>query len=127
MQQCPCGRKMDYQDCCGKYIEGGEIPAHPEALMRSRYTAYHQVNVDYIAETMKSPAADGFDPEGTRAWAKKVKWDKLEVVAASAEENIGYVEFKAYYTAKNKQHVLHEKSEFHLIDGRWYYVNGMYD
>jgi SEC-C motif domain protein len=34
------------------------------------------------------------------------------------------VEFLAHYSDENKGYVLHEISEFHFEDGRWYYVDG---
>lgn len=39
------------------FIPNQKILSTPEELMRSRYTAYNQVNIDYIARTMRSPAA----------------------------------------------------------------------
>ena len=72
MQYCPCGTGKTYLDCCGIFISNQKIPSTPEELMRSRYTAYNQVNIDYIVHTMKSPAADNFDAETTQEWAKKI-------------------------------------------------------
>jgi SEC-C motif-containing protein len=92
--------------------------------MRSRYTAYSQGNIDYIVHTMTGPAAEGFDPEETRKWAKSVRWVKLEVISASMNGDEGEVSFKAYYAKKNKPYVLAEKSQFKQIKGEWKYVTG---
>ena len=123
-QLCPCGTGNAYFDCCGAFISNQKIPSNPEALMRSRYTAYTQVNLDYIAQTMKSPAADNFNAQNAREWAKRAKWVKLEVVKASQEFNKGIVEFRAHYHMDGQEHVLQEISEFNFENGRWYYVDG---
>jgi len=124
IQQCPCGTGKSYTDCCGIFIAHQKIPSTPEELMRSRYTAYSQVNMDYIIQTMKSPAADNFDAEDARAWAKKVNWTGLEIIKTRHDANKGIVEFRAHYDIDGKKNVLHEISEFNLENGKWYYVNG---
>jgi len=124
MNQCPCGTGKTYTDCCGVFIKGKQHPATPEELMRSRYTAYTEANIPYIMQTMKSPASDGYNAPEARAWAKQVKWQKLEVLHASQDNTKGYVEFIAYFSDQNKNQTIHELSEFDLIDGVWFYVKG---
>lgn len=53
MNDCPCGSKISYSSCCGLYHSAKAIAPTPEALMRSRYTAYTQANFDYIKATMR--------------------------------------------------------------------------
>ncbi len=124
MKQCPCGSGESYQHCCGSFIDGGKKPATPEALMRSRYTAYTQANIPYIMQTMKSPASDGYDAESALAWAKQVTWQKLEVVKSTQDGAKGFVEFIAYFKDQKENQAMHELSEFHLIDDAWFYVDG---
>ena len=124
MQTCPCGSKNNYADCCGIFIENRQSPQTPEQLMRSRYTAYTLANIDYILRTMKSPAADGFNPVEARKWAKQVNWLQLNVVKSSTAGNMGEVEFIAYFAMNNKKHTLHELSKFQFENGSWYYVDG---
>ena len=38
--------------------------------------------------------------------------------------DIGYIEFKAKYREQGKAIVIHERSEFHRINGVWCYVGG---
>ena len=73
---------------------------------------------------MKSPAIDDFDVADARNWALSMDWLKLEVLNSSVKNNKGYVEFIAYFSEHGKNLTLHEASEFHLIDGRWYYIDG---
>ena len=48
----PCvGCNKSYADCCGHYLDNGEIVPTAEALMRSRYTAYTLGREDYLLAT----------------------------------------------------------------------------
>lgn len=125
MECCPCGLSQSYEQCCGRFIESGMNPLTPEELMRSRYTAYTRANIDYIEKTMRAPANKDFDAKTALMWASQVQWLKLEVMhtrMASAKK--GYVEFRAHFAEENKQHLIHELSEFHRVEGKWFYVNG---
>lgn len=90
--------------------------------MRSRYTAYTQANVEYIARTMRERASEHFDIREARAWAKSVKWLRLEVLKSWTDGEAGFVEFRAYYSYRNQMQVMHELSEFRLEAGQWYYI-----
>ena len=120
---CPCGTGKPYAACCGIFISGTQAAPTPETLMRSRYTAYHQKNVDYIANTMKSPASDGFDKKTARQWAERINLTRLNVVRASQDGKRGIVEFFATYTENNTPKTLHEISEFRCDNGLWYYID----
>jgi len=126
MQRCLCGSNENYVECCGRFIEGQQKPLTPEALMRSRYTAYTQANMNYLAETMRAPASNHFNEKLTSAWAKKVKWLHLEVRAAFTKDAKGFVEFIAYFKENGKLRTIHECSEFHCEHGVWYYVDGVH-
>ncbi|MFI4957445.1 MAG: YchJ family protein [Gammaproteobacteria bacterium] len=119
-QACPCGLGQ-YESCCGPYITGTALPETPEALMRSRYTAYTQGNIDYIVATQSGPAADDYSPEDARIWAKSLKWEGLEVFNTETSGDIGFVRFDASYQMDRKHYVLSEYSQFHRVDGRWIY------
>lgn len=124
-ESCPCGTAKAYLDCCGIFISNQKEPSTPEELMRSRYTAYHQADIDYIIRTMKSPAADNFDAEDAREWAKKISWTKLEIIKTQQDSNKGIVEFRAHYSLDGKKNLLHEISKFNFENGKWYYVQGL--
>lgn len=122
---CPCGSQKSYQSCCGNYIDGSEAAPTPEALMRSRYTAYSIANIGYIKKTMADAAVANFNAKEAKKWAKSVRWVKLQVIHSHMDENNparGTVEFKAYYRKHAQEHCLHENSEFILRDGQWFYV-----
>ncbi len=124
MINCPCGTGKTYQQCCGVFIAGEKRPATPEELMRSRFTAYTEANIDYIERTMQSPALDNFNAQTAKEWADRVEWLKLEVINSSVNQATGFVEFLAYFIENNQKHIMHEISEFHLINDQWFYVDG---
>ena len=125
MTLCPCCSNKKYADCCGRFIDGSQYPATPEELMRSRYTAFTEANIDYIVATMKSKAAENFDALEAKQWAQKVKWTKLDVIKSNHHGTQGTVEFIAYFIDDNEEQIVHELSEFRFENGHWYYVDGI--
>jgi SEC-C motif-containing protein len=124
---CPCQSQLTYNECCEPFLTRVALPATPEALMRSRYTAYSQAKIDYISETMRGKALINFSPKDAAQWAKEVQWLGLQIIKAEpAVSNKGYVEFVARYSQGNQEQQLHEISEFEYDQGRWYYVDGTY-
>ncbi len=125
MVYCPCDSQTDYLCCCEPYIMGKKIPETPEALMRSRYTAYTMAHIDYIKQTMRGKASIGFQEIDAARWAKSVRWIKLTVVSSVIENPcVGYVTFEALFVDGSRLKSMHEKSEFICEGGRWYYVDG---
>ena len=123
---CPCGSATPYVDCCGLYIEGSSTAPTPEALMRSRYTAYTLAQIDYIKKTIQGQALTDFDFDQSLAWAKAAEWDSLTVLQAPTpsqdKPGEGFVEFKAYYRLNGVMKCLHENSRFIRDKGAWFYV-----
>lgn len=108
---CYCDETINYQLCCGRFIENGEYPQTPLELMRSRYCAYVLHKWDYIKNTMAE------DFERPHRASLFVKLEILDVHDAQ-------VEFKAYYLQNHKLSVLHERSDFATIHGKWLYISG---
>ncbi len=80
MTNCPCCSGLSYDECCAPLIQQQTPAKTPEQLMRSRYTAYNQANINYIANTMRGKAALGFNPVASKQWATEVKWLGLTVL-----------------------------------------------
>ena len=59
---CPCDSGQTYVDCCGAWhlglLQGLHAPT-PEALMRSRYSAYVLGLIDYLLATWHPATAPG--------------------------------------------------------------------
>lgn len=127
MDTCPCGSKKGYDQCCGPYIEGKMAAPTAEALMRSRYSAYVVKNVEYIESTHSLEERDDLSIEETRKWAEESTWLGLEIVSTqkgSETDDTGVVEFIASYAQRGSRHEHHETSNFHKVDGKWYYKDG---
>lgn len=120
---CPCGSRLDYDACCGRWHEGPARLQAPtaEALMRSRYSAFVLGLGDYLQETWhpsRRPAeAPVFEP-GVRWLGLDVK--RHEVTGDDSAE----VEFVARSKFGGRAHRLHETSRFLREAGRWYYLDG---
>ena len=119
---CPCGSNHNYAACCGRYLDGNEIPPSAETLMRSRYTAYTLLREDYLLATWHPstrPVALGLADDVA------TKWLGLEVKRhAMMQTDQALVEFVARYKVNGRAHRLHEASRFVLENGRWFYVEG---
>ncbi len=127
MRECPCGSGAQYGACCGQYVDGSASPPTAEALMRSRYCAYVQANIDYLEQTLLPGTRKDFDRASATAWAKKSTWqglDILNVTGGKEGDERGTVEFIARYSEGEESYSHHETASFRKRDGNWYFVDG---
>ncbi len=124
MELCPCGSNNQYVECCEPFIRGEKKPKTPEELMRSRYSAYNKMHLDYIAQTMRGPAASDFDPNHAEHWSSQIKWLGLQVIRSESDGKQGTVEFIIHYSHNNNKDVMYEISEFICDNGTWFYIDG---
>lgn len=146
IHMCPCGSKQSYLECCGRFIESVNtpfpcFPETPEALMRSRFTAYVVKNAAYIVQTdHPSRRESGYEAD-IEASFQYITFTALKILHVELPE---YVTFCAYFTEhdlenplKSKQGKMIERSRFiHLLDhsdplnttqqGRWFYLDGQF-
>jgi SEC-C motif domain protein len=115
---CPCGSGLGYPDCCRRCHQG-EPAAAPEALMRSRYSAFVLGLTEYLQDTWHSSTR----PK-TLGLSGSPQWTSLQVLSASAQGNKGQVHFRAIYQAGSGWGYLEEISNFIRESGRWYYLAG---
>lgn len=125
--KCPCRSSFLFAECCEPFLINTKTAATALQLMRSRYTAYTLANIDYIQTTMQGRAAENFDAAEAAIWAQQVTWCGLNIIDAGLQktdiEN-DEVEFVAKYVSGNLLHLLHERSQFKKIDGKWFYTSG---
>ena len=124
MTSCPCGSGRGYDECCGPLLAGGPAPS-PEALMRSRYTAFTRADLDYLEKTLAPEAKEDYNREETESWVKDAKWNGLEVRSSTVDGEGGTVEFVAHYKIHGKVFAHHELATFRTLDGSWAYVDGI--
>jgi len=121
---CACGSGVDFLECCSPALDGSRPPATPEALMRSRYTAFTQGDVAYLEATHDAAPTPG-GRLALAAWVRIVTWLGLTVHAAPAPVGeAGEVAFTARYLEDAVVVTLTERSRFRQKDGRWLYVDG---
>jgi len=125
---CPCGLARDYAQCCGRFHAGAhylQAPT-PEALMRSRYSAYALGLRDYLLDTWHPDTR----PDRTERFDGAGKWLGLAVKRAwTVGDDEGFVEFVARSrpSGGGPAQRMHEISRFRREAGRWLYVAAMDD
>jgi len=119
---CPCGSNLNFEACCAPFIQGTQYPKTAEQLMRSRYSAYVESNIDYLRQSWHHstrPESIDMHPE--------IKWLGLKIVSTQEGQNqhtTGTVEFVARNKLAGRAFRLHEKSQFIRENGRWFYLDG---
>ena len=132
---CPCRtrettRPVPYADCCGHWHKGlsrGEHAPTPEALMRSRYSAYALAQgrgtaapalLEYLMKTWHPSTAPSELELGP------MNWTGLEVLHRQESGDAAVVEFVAHHKVNGRAARLHEVSRFVREAGAWLYVDG---
>ncbi|GAA4898019.1 YchJ family protein [Tessaracoccus lubricantis] len=119
---CPCDTGKPYERCCGRFHGGRPAPT-AVALMRSRYSAFALGLGDYLLETWHpTTRPPSLDLDATTRWTG-LTIEGTE--AGQAWDTTGVVQFAAAWSTPEGDGVLRERSRFTLVDGRWYYVDGV--
>jgi SEC-C motif-containing protein len=124
--RCPCGRSAALESCCGRFIEGWELPDTAEDLMRSRFSAYVLGAIDYLVSTHDPSRAP--DREAIARWSREAEFTSLTIVSTHGgglSEDAGIVEFIAQFKQGGRDRQHHERSRFKRLDGRWFYVDAI--
>lgn len=125
---CGCGSGQLAVNCCWPVILGQKIAKTAQQLMRSRYTAYRFLRVDYLLESWHSETR----PQEIQM-AEGLEWTGLEILQRSSVEQANHqsqrphyarVEFIASYIDKGVAGKMHEISRFVCEQGHWFYVDG---
>ena len=128
-QNCYCGKKFEYEHCCGAIHSGKSAATTAEDLMRTRYSAFVKANIDYILATYASETRPLEERDDILEWTRSVEWLGLEVLSTEkgkVNDSEGWVEFKASFKENGQKQIMHEKSYFQKENGCWVYVSGEY-
>ena len=117
---CLCGNETEFSKCCEPLISKKQKAKTPEALMRSRYSAYVLANGPYLVYSCAKENRYADDIALIEEFSNSVEWLKLDVLEAVENQ----VEFKAYYKDTEGIKILHERSNFIQEDGEWKYSDG---
>ncbi|WP_428776587.1 YchJ family protein [Vibrio sp.] len=120
---CYCGSKQPFTQCCQPYLSGNSLAPTPEALMRSRYSAYYLANYNYVLATYAQAQRQPLNVAELERSASGTNWLALRV-HTHKDIHPNQVEFSAFYVADRQLGVLHETSNFVQEDGQWRYVDG---
>jgi SEC-C motif-containing protein len=125
---CPCQSGKSFEECCKPFLSNEVMPQTAEQLMRSRYTAFTQVDVEYLKKTLAPESRGDFDAAATKKWAEQAKWKGLQILSTDkgqAEDKKGTVEFIATYEAEGEGLDHHETAQFRKADnGQWLFIDG---
>lgn len=127
---CPCGSGLMLADCC-QPLHDGATAATPEALMRSRYSAFALGRHDYLLNSWHSTTRPAeLNDDDTH-------WVRLEIVDSGVDESSvdesggdssGHVHFRALFcegpAGRIRWGMLEERSRFLREQGHWRYVDG---
>ena len=121
---CPCGSGKSYAVCCGPLHQGAAAPS-PEALMRSRYSAYALGLVDYIVKTTHLQNHDAQKPVEVRKkeieqFCKMTLFKGLKILDVGTDT----VKFTVCLSQDGKDFSFTEKSTFEKVLGNWLYLRG---
>lgn len=126
MTSCPCGSEKSYETCCEPVISGKAADT-PEALMRSRYSAFVVGKLDHIEATNTPKAMDSFDRFEMEASLADTEWLGLTIIDAPApdpSDSDAVVRLSFRYRYKGKDRSQTEIAHFVRSNGRWLYDDG---
>lgn len=115
---CPCGSGQALAECCGRYHLGEPAPT-PEALMRSRFSAFALNLTDYLLASWHPDTRPR-----TLAPDERTRWVRLEILESGEQGDEGVVHFRATCREGRRWAVLEERSRFQREAGRWFYRDG---
>lgn len=124
MTSCPCGSGLYFSECCRPIIDGLPAPT-PEALMRSRYSAFATGNIGHVERTQTSEINSDFNRAEAEQTAAEVTWLGLEINSATQSGNTGMVDFFIRFRRDEQVLTQHEISSFRREQGRWLYASGI--
>ncbi len=123
MNLCPCGSSLALEACCGPILEGAPASG-PEALMRSRYTAFVLKQLDHIDRTHAREIRRDFNRAEAERTADEVEWLGLEIHHTAVDGHKGTVAFSIRFRRAGQELSQYEVASFRPDDGHWYYTGG---
>ena len=110
---CTCGSQRSFMDCCGPYLAGEALAPTAEALMRSRYSAFCNRNLDYLIATHHHTQHQKNERQSLRQSLNSTQWLNLIVLKprkGTAKDTTGIVEFACAYRPKTMLSIVNVKN-----------------
>ena len=115
---CPCCSGINHGLCCAPLHAGQPAPS-PQALMRSRYSAFALGDTRYLLQSWHPDTR----PD-TLTLDASTAWRRLDIISASTDGTHGEVRFVATQQHGNQWHQLAELSRFTRVGQHWLYYDG---
>lgn len=126
--ECPCGNDKSYKECCERIHKDLSLATTAEKLMRARYSAFVTSNLGFIMSSHHESTRPTRSKKEIKRWMRGLEWVELHVrnvIKGGAEDEEGYVDFRAFYKENDSFEILQEISRFvKAEDGNWYYISG---
>ena len=123
---CVCGSGQAAQYCCLP-LHQGQWAETPEQLMRSRYAAFVEQQIDYLVNTTHPAQQHGLDLPAIWQWSQRSQWQGLEVLHwdyLNPEQTLATVSFIARWAESGVAQQHQECSMFiRRADQRWYFLD----
>lgn len=128
---CPCHSGLRLHLCCGPIVRGEREAADPEALMRSRYTAFATGAVEHLWRTLAHDHADRARPRDEvlaelRRACRSNRYRRLRILDRSGADPAGLarVLFHAAIFESGRDLSFVELSRFRHDGTGWRYLGG---
>lgn len=133
LKTCPCGSSSTFENCCQPLLKKKKKALTAEQLLRSRYTAFTQGEVDYVLDTHHSRTKSEVKHEEIEEWSSGSTWHGLEVIRVeggqeqdSSGKIIFCARFKPLKTEDGSEPTVQEhweQSIFEKENGEWRFVD----
>ncbi len=124
---CPCQSKKTFDRCCQPLLQGKRAAATAAELMRSRFTAYAEGQVDYLIMTTAEVERVKLDREDLIHYCRNIRCLNLKILKTELggpEDQEGRVLFHASLQLNGRRTLHKELSRFVRESDAWKYVDG---
>lgn len=126
---CPCCSGRAYEACCRPFHKDSVEPPTPEALMRSRYSAFALKQTDHLWRTLHSSHPDRKRRRDDvirelRKNCNRFRYPALRILSVEDSGEPAFVTFHATVMDGPRDVGFTERSRFLREDGGWKYVDG---
>ncbi|MEO1889380.1 MAG: YchJ family protein [Cycloclasticus sp.] len=125
---CRCGSGKIFTQCCQPFINRSSLPSTAEQLMRSRFTAFALVNIQYLSDTHYPSKRSANELHELQQNSLHTSWIELTILDTQdglSSDSIGTVAFTAVFYANQQYFELVENSSFIKENQQWFYIEGI--
>lgn len=124
--QCHCGSDRLLKDCCHQIWQQGGDLLSAERVMRARYTAYVQGNIDFLRITTLPIQQAALDILQMTRWSQQTEWRGLQVIShqlATHSQRHAWVIFTVSCREDGQSYTHHERSAFVRDAESWRFID----